>query len=269
LLRPPAAPRHIERFSDVDVHQGRRLIEYLDLVTHVSADDKARTFAAQNVRAGMHVLDVGCGTGDDVRTLSKLVGDSGRVAGIDASNVLIEEARSRGVPNNASFEVAKATELPFGEAAFDAVRAERVVQHLREPEVAACEMRRVLKTGGTALLLDQDWESLCIAGADRGTTRAIVRALADGLANAWAGRDARGLLRRAGFGRVDVAPLVAMPVFPLAFQLILQPAADAALTAGVVDAETARQWLLALAAADGRGEFFCAAIVVVAVAHAG
>jgi ubiquinone/menaquinone biosynthesis C-methylase UbiE len=252
-------------FSDVDAGDTRALIEYLDHVARVSADDKHKTFATQNLAPGMHVLDVGCGTGDDVRAIAEIVGPEGRVAGIDPSRALIHEATARGVPPNAQFELASADALPFDDATFDAVRAERVFQHLAERECAARELKRVLKPGGTALLLDQDWGSLIISGADRPTTERIVRALIDHHTNAWAGREAPGLLRRAGFSGVSVAPLVAAPILPVAFKTILNPAIDAALHAGSIDAETAATWLRTLLEADARGEFFCAVVVTIAL----
>src|SRR6266487_1257806 len=44
---------------------------------------------------GNHILDVGSGTGDLVRPLTRLVGPTGRVVGIDHSQVMVEEARKR------------------------------------------------------------------------------------------------------------------------------------------------------------------------------
>jgi len=215
----------------------------------------------------MRVLDVGCGTGDDVRAIAGLVGATGHVAGIDSSHAMLEEARVRGVPANAEFALASAKQLPFQDACFDAVRAERVFQHLDASAEAAHELRRVVADNGTALTLDQDWEALSVAGADRGITRSIVRAFADRMGNAWAAREARGVLRQAGFKTVDIAPLIATPALPVAFDLFLQSAMNVALAAGVVDAEAARQWLQSLLEADRRGEFYCAVVVVIALAR--
>jgi SAM-dependent methyltransferase len=252
-------------FSDADAADTRVLIEYLDAATRTSAELKQATYAAQRISAGMRVLDAGCGTGDDVRAIARLVGPQGRAAGVDSSAALIGEARARGVPPNAQFAVADAGALPFPDASFDAVRAERVFQHLANPEPAARELRRVLAPGGSALLLDQDWESLAVAGADRETTRRIVRSFVDGLAGGWAGREARGLLLGAGFAYVTSVPFVSMPPLPLAFDTVLQPAMDAALRDGSVDSESARRWLQSLLEADLRGAFFCAVLVVVTV----
>jgi SAM-dependent methyltransferase len=252
-------------FGDADAGGGGALIDYLDAATRNSAADKRATFAAQRLAAGMRVLDVGCGTGDDVRAIGEIVGPQGRAAGVDRSRGMIDEARARGVPPNVEFAVAEAGALPFGEASFDAVRAERVFQHLEDPEPAARELRRVLVPGGSALLLDQDWESLAVAGAGREVTRRVVRAFADHLANGWAGREGRGLLRSAGFGGIVSVPFVSMPPLPVAFETVLEPAMDAALRAGSVDSEEAKHWLQSLLEAELRGDFFCAVVVVVTV----
>ena len=44
---------------------------------------------------GRRVLDVGCGTGDDVREMAGLVGAAGLVVGIDNSQAMIAVARQR------------------------------------------------------------------------------------------------------------------------------------------------------------------------------
>ncbi len=41
---------------------------------------KHRTFTLLDAQEGDHILDVGCGTGDDVQRLAQRVGSTGRVA---------------------------------------------------------------------------------------------------------------------------------------------------------------------------------------------
>jgi SAM-dependent methyltransferase len=57
---------------------------------------------------------------------------------------------------------ANAHELPFRDAAFGAVRADRVLQHLEEPLVALGEMLRVCRPGGTVVVADPDQQTLSI-----------------------------------------------------------------------------------------------------------
>lgn len=252
-------------FSNVDERESRSLIEYLDFGSRFSKDDKQTTFAVAQLDAGMTVLDVGCGTGDDVRAIAAIVGALGQVVGIDSSKAMIEEARARGVPSNATFEVGSAYTLPYADGRFDAVRADRVMQHLREPLVAATELRRVSKAGGSALLLDQDWGSLMISGAQPSMTKRIVHTFTEHFAQPWAGREAPGLLRRAGFPNVDFTATVSTPVLPVAFVNILNPAVDVAVRTGTIDADAGEHWLRSLLEADQRGEFLCAVVVVIAL----
>ena len=114
-------------FRDVDASDPRALIAYLDAVATKSRTDKQRSYEAQGLALGMDVLDIGCGTGDDVRAIGLIVGPGGRVVGLDSSAAMVEEARKRGGDPNISFVHASATDLPFDDATFDACRAERAL----------------------------------------------------------------------------------------------------------------------------------------------
>ena len=67
------------------------------------------------VTAGQRLLDVGCGTGDDVRALAGLLGPSGLVVGVEPSEVLLAEARRRAAdsPLPLRFAAGDASDLPF------------------------------------------------------------------------------------------------------------------------------------------------------------
>ena len=54
---------------------------------------------------GQRVLEVGCGTGDDVRTIARRVGPSGHVLGIDASPLVVAEATRRSQGRNLPVDV--------------------------------------------------------------------------------------------------------------------------------------------------------------------
>ena len=56
---------------------------------------RQRLFDLLEVRPGANLLDVGCGAGNDVQDLAKLVGPAGHVVGIDSSATMIEQARAR------------------------------------------------------------------------------------------------------------------------------------------------------------------------------
>src|SRR5262249_21599066 len=72
-------------------------IRFLD---EASAQDsvhayKRATYALLGVREGQHVLDVGCGTGEDAQALARLVGPGGHVVAGGSTNVMIAAATRR------------------------------------------------------------------------------------------------------------------------------------------------------------------------------
>ena len=56
---------------------------------------------------------------------------------------MIDESRLRGQPDSVEFHLGDVYSLTFPDDSFDAVRADRVFQHLLDPSAALAEMRRV------------------------------------------------------------------------------------------------------------------------------
>ena len=102
--------------------------------------------------SGESVLDAGCGPGDDLFDLVARVGAGGWLVGLDASEVMIAEARRRAEQRSLpiTFEVGEATALPFSDGTFDVCRAARLLEHLADPRRALSEMVRVTRPGGRA-----------------------------------------------------------------------------------------------------------------------
>jgi len=265
LADNPHVPFYVAGFADVDATDAAGLISYLDLCTRISVERKRAGYRDQGIAPGMHVLDAGCGTGDDLRAIAELVGPLGRAVGVDASRAMIAEARKRGLPSNAQALQASADALPFPDATFDVCRADRLFQHLPAPDAAARELRRVLKPGGNLMLLDQDWETVEIRGGDPALTAAIVGAFAAALANGSAGRHHRSLLERAGFCDVRVTASATRAPFATAYALMLSSAVECAKAAGVIDSDGGNAWISTLLAANRRGEFSYG--VTISVAH--
>ena len=186
------------------------------------------------------------------------------MAGIDSSRIMIDEAIARGVPPNAGFFCGSAEALPFPTGSFDAVRAEPGLSARGRPRYGGARDPPRARCGWEWLLVDQDWGRSPSPAANQ-VTRCIVRTFCDHIANPRAGRSYAAYCA-ARATNVGIAPLVAMPVLPIAFDLIFKSAMDAAIDAGTLDAETAKRWLLDLLESDQRGEFFCAITVIVALA---
>lgn len=190
--------------------------------------------------------------------LGQLVGAGGRVDGIDVSNAMIRTATERGLPSNARVVQAAVTELPFEDATFDAVRAERVFQHVKEPRAAAKEIHRVLKPGGVAMLIDQDADTIAVAGSAKDLTRRVIVAFSDSLTNGTAGRQHRGLLAECGFRDIDVTVSSVSLPFPSAVALVLEKGVMTGVATKTIPAHDGAQFLADLQMAEERGEFFFA-----------
>lgn len=97
-------------------------------------------------RGDESLLDSGCGDGGVARVLRGRVGD---VTGID----VVPSTGWRDEPG-LRFLVADAEALPFGSGSFDLVHSKDSLHHMGAPESALAEYHRVLKPGGTALIVE-------------------------------------------------------------------------------------------------------------------
>ncbi|MFA6523255.1 MAG: class I SAM-dependent methyltransferase [Candidatus Peribacteraceae bacterium] len=90
------------------------------------------------------ILDIGCGTGNDLQFLSRF----GGVTGLDFHESAVAACRGLG------FDVVQgdATALPFPDRSFDVVCSLDVLNGIREDGVAVAEAMRVLRPGGIFLV---------------------------------------------------------------------------------------------------------------------
>jgi ubiquinone/menaquinone biosynthesis C-methylase UbiE len=97
-------------------------------------------------RGDESVLDCGCGDGGVARLLRQRVR---AVVGID-----VEPFPTWSDDTGLTFRVADAEQLPFEDERFDVVYSKDSLHHMETPERALDEYRRVLKGGGTALIVE-------------------------------------------------------------------------------------------------------------------
>ena len=102
-----------------------------------------------SLKEGEQVLDVGCGCGPTSLELAQRVGASGRVLGVDVSEVMLAEARSRSVDlSQLAFRAADAQSCAFAEAEFDAIFSRFGVMFFSDPESAFLNLLGALRSGG-------------------------------------------------------------------------------------------------------------------------
>lgn len=133
-----------------------RIARRYDLVNTVlsfGADGRWRRRAARAARPPAHgrALDVACGSGKLTAELRRLA-PRGLVVGLDFSGQMLRLAAA-GAPG-AAYVRGDGLSLPFPDGAFDAVTVAFGLRNFADPERGLCEMRRVLRPGGRAVVLE-------------------------------------------------------------------------------------------------------------------
>ena len=111
------------------------------------------------LRAGLDVLDIGCGPGTITADLARLVAP-GQVLGIDPSESVLEQARetaSAAGRDNVRFDTGDVYALDADPGTYDVVHAHQVLLHLKDPVAALREMLRVVRPGGVVAARDTDY----------------------------------------------------------------------------------------------------------------
>ena len=247
------------------------LLEYLKRASALPTvkEYKRRTFALLDLRAGQHALDVGCGRGDDVIELARLVGPNGRAVGVDRSGAMLDVARTaaRNAGVSAEFVEADAVALPFPDESFDGCRIDRTLEHLPDPDGAVRELARVCKPGGHVVAIEPDWDTLAVESPDLATTRRVIAAHTDAYAQGTVGRSLRRLLVNAGLRDVTAEPLTfGADDLELADAIAgFRLGVAEALKVHAIDRATADAWWRSLEAANAAGAFWATLSATIAV----
>lgn len=109
-------------------------------------------------RRAIRLLDLATGTGDQILHLLDAGADIASAVGIDMAPEMLRRGREkvaqRGLTDRVTLQEGDATRLPFGDAAFDAVTIAFGIRNVGDVPRALREMRRVLRPGGCALILE-------------------------------------------------------------------------------------------------------------------
>jgi ubiquinone/menaquinone biosynthesis C-methylase UbiE len=110
-----------------------------------------RTVGLLDLEPGMRVLDVCCGSGASALPAAKVVGNEGRVIGVDLSENLLGLAKQKAKAlqlGNIEFRRADMIELPFEQESFDAVIIVFGIFFVPDMEGQVRKLWRLVRPGG-------------------------------------------------------------------------------------------------------------------------
>ena len=102
------------------------------------------------IKKGDHILDLGSGAGNDCFVARSLVGESGKVTGLDLTEQMVAKARENCAKlnyNNIEFVMGDIEAMPFSDGIFDIVISNCVLNLVPDKSKAFREIFRVLKPG--------------------------------------------------------------------------------------------------------------------------
>jgi ubiquinone/menaquinone biosynthesis C-methylase UbiE len=171
--------------------------------------------------AGLHLLDLGCGTGASTRALLRAA-PRARITAVDASAGMLRRALAKPWPDSVGFLHLSAEELATaGEGPFDAVFAAYLFRNVSDPDAVLATVRTLLRPGGRLAVHEYSlggspahralWTAVCqgviIPAGTLTGDRALYRHLWHSVLDFDTAADFTGRLTRAGFTGARALPL--------------------------------------------------------------
>lgn len=210
---PASVHQSFKTAADLDA-ESTFFMRFLDTMHRNPAVKRnhARTVELLDLGAKSSLLDVGCGCGNYLIDVARIVD---KATGLDQSEALLGIAKTRASNAEVDLELhlGDAMELPFADDTFDAARTERVLQYLPSPATGLSEMIRVVKPGGRVVATELDWDTILIDVGDvelRDAYRRMIDTTSDASGNPWMGRELDHMFRQSGLESVQTEPFTAM-----------------------------------------------------------
>jgi ubiquinone/menaquinone biosynthesis C-methylase UbiE len=197
---------------DIDVENRKRFFAEIERERY-EWEPYIKRFARFERGRGKKVLEIGVGAGTD---FINWVRAGATATGVDLTEQGVTLTRERLALEGltANVEVADAEKLPFDDASFDIVYSYGVLHHTPDTPAAFREVWRVLKPGGTALLMVyhlRSWVTLlvwAVQSAAKGRPwesprKSVFNHLESPGTKAYTLTEARRMMRDAGFSRVE------------------------------------------------------------------
>lgn len=238
--------------------EGSRLVEEFNASAGATRR-RGKILEALALNSGDHVLDVGSGPGSQAFEMSPVVGTTGRIYGVDATESAIEIAQHRcSELDNVQFQLGDASNLPFDDSCMDAVMSSQVFEYLDDVPSALAETYRVLKSGGRVLIQDTDWGTALWHSSDQDRTARIMKIWDGHLADPHLPQTLGRKLIDAGFANVRTEAIVQIDTIyhPGSISAILVKAIRGYAVAQGVSQDEADSWADDLEALGSSGDYF-------------
>lgn len=112
------------------------------------------------LKKGMLVLDVGCGTGSISRDIANIIGDAGKVIGIDTTEQFIKSGKET-YKATLNLELIHSDLFKFNPTQkFDLIISARTLQWLNNPKDALLKMKSLLNPKGVISILDYNHNTI-------------------------------------------------------------------------------------------------------------
>ncbi|HUK47215.1 MAG TPA: class I SAM-dependent methyltransferase [Terriglobales bacterium] len=130
-------------------------------IAHYSSHGAAEFVERLDLKPGVRLLDVACGTGNTAIPAARA---GAKVTGVDIATNLLEQAKKRAATENlhAHFHEGDAEDLPHQDGEFDVVISMFGAMFAPRPERVAAELLRVCKPGG--LIAMANWTPVGFVG---------------------------------------------------------------------------------------------------------
>ena len=223
-------------------------------------EQRRRTLEAMDLQPGQSALDIGCGPGYLTLEMARRVGYGGRVIAIDTSQPMLDiaPARCAGL-TQVEFHLADAAAMPCVEASIDIAAAVQVYLFAPDLDAVLRELARVLRSGGRAVVVDTDWDSVVWHSSDRERMERLLAVWMRRYANARVARFLPGCLRRAGLHveHADDIPIVGLEPGEGTYRgSQMTELARYVADKGGIHRDEAQTWEQDLRALADRGEYF-------------
>ena len=155
-----------------------------------------------DIKAGDHVLDLGCGAGNDCFVARSLTGETGKVTGLDFTDEMLAKA-NRNVQRlgytNVGFVKGDIEAMPLPDSSYDVIISNCVLNLVPDKNKAFSEIHRVLRPGGHFCISD-----VVIEGQLPEGLQASAEMYAGCVSGALQSEEYLGIIAQSGFTAIEI-----------------------------------------------------------------